>query len=207
MSGLMRGITLSEINDRKLLEKIVGWDVYKKDGRLVGRLYKVFISKRTKQPLKVVIKRAKGGQIEVSPERLKVDKGKVILLEEESETFFRAVKRLEDISTELKKLKEEILRLDEEFIGGNIPWESFCERRKAVEERRVLLKLEAYQLLEALKSYAEQYGVAVSDEDRKHLAYLLDLLSADLPVVSLEKVLKLFAESEKQKDTFNNFSD
>lgn len=190
---------LSEINDRKLLERIVGWEVYERDGKLVGRLHKVFISKVTKQPLKVVIKKVKGGQIELPPERLRVEKGRVVLIEEESDVFFRVVKRLEDISAELRKLKEEILRLDEQFIGGAISWESFCEKRKIIDERRILLKLEAYQLLEVLKSHAEQHSAAISDEDRRHLAHLLDLLSADLPVISLEKLLKIFAESEKVK--------
>lgn len=195
----MRGITLSEINDRKLLERIIGWEVYEKNGKLVGRLHKVFISKGTKQPLKVVIKKVKGGQIEISPERLRVDKGRVILIEEESDTFLRVVKRLEDISAELKKMKEEILKLDEQFIGGIMPWETFCEKRKMIEERRIFLKLEAYQLLEVLKYQAEQYGVALSDEDRKHLAHLLDILSADLPVIPLEKLLKIFAEAERAR--------
>lgn len=197
LTGAMRGIVLSEINDRKLLERIVGWEVYGRDGKLVGVLHKVFVSKRTKQPLKVVIKKVKGGQIELSPDRLRVDRGKVILLEEEGDSLIKAVKHLEEILSDLKNLKNEIFKLDEEFINGRITWESFCEKRKSLDEKRILLKIEAYQLLEALTQHAENYD-ALSDEDRKHLAYILDLLSADLPVVSVDKVLRIFAERRDQ---------
>ena len=190
----MGGVLLSEINDRKLLERVIGWEVYGADGKAVGRLYKVFISKKTKQPLKAVVKKLSGGYLEVQPERLRVEKGRLRLLNADQEAFFSAVKRLEEITSELKRLRESILLLDEQLISGSISREVFWDKRRRIDERRIILKLEAHQLLEALQFYVEQHNIELTDDDRKRIAHLLDLLSLDLPVLPVSKILRLFGQ-------------
>lgn len=184
---------LSEINDRRLLERLVGKEVYRQEwGEPLGKLYKIFISKKSKQPLKVFVLTRDGGRLELPPERVKVEGGRVYVVSEELEVFLEGVKRLESISRELKRLRNEILELDEKVISGAISWEVFTEKRRALEERRVLLKLEAFQLVEALRGYAEAHKLNLSEEEEKLLAKILDSLVYELPVLPLEKLLKLF---------------
>jgi sporulation protein YlmC with PRC-barrel domain len=188
-----RGVLLSEINDRRLLERLVGKEVYRQEGgEPLGKLYKIFISKKSKQPLKVFVLTRDGERLELPPERVKVERGRVYVISEELEVFLEGVKRLESISRELKRLRNEILELDEKVISGAISWEVFTEKRRALEERRVLLKLEAFQLVEALRGYAEAHKLNLSEEEEKLLAKILDSLVYELPVLPLEKLLKLF---------------
>jgi len=188
-----RGVLLSEINDRRLLERLIGKEVYRRgEEEPLGRLYKIFISKKSKQPLKVFVLTKRGERLELPPERIKVEGGRVYIVSEELETFLEGVKQLESISKELKRLRDEILELDEKVISGVITWEVFTEKRRVLEERRVLLKLEAFQLVEALRSYAETYKLNLSEEEEKMLARIVDSLVYDLPVLPLEKLSKLF---------------
>jgi len=189
----VRGVLLSEINDKRLLERLIGREVYKRgEEKPVGKLYKIFISKKSKQPLKVFVLTRKGERLELPPERVRVEGGRVYIVSEELEVFLECVKRLEDISGELKRLRNEIFELDEKVISGAITWEVFAEKRRALEEKRVLLKVEAFQLVEALKSYAEVHKLSLSEEEEKMLAKILDSLAYDLPVLPLEKLSKLF---------------
>uniref|UniRef100_A0A7C4B953 PRC-barrel domain-containing protein n=1 Tax=Thermofilum pendens TaxID=2269 RepID=A0A7C4B953_THEPE len=190
-----KGVLLSEINDRRLLERLIGKEVYRQgQEEPLGKLYKIFISKKSKQPLKVFVLSKKGERLELPPERIRVESGRVYIVSEELETFLEGVERLEYISRELKLLRNEILELDEKVISGAISWEVFAEKRRALEERRILLKLEAFQLVEALRGYAEAYKLNLSEEEEKLLAKILDSLVYDLPVVSLEKLLRLFKD-------------
>ncbi len=192
----MRGIVLSEINDKKLLEKIVKKDVYGSDDSKIGSIWKIYIAKKTKQPLKVVIRRVNGELLEVTPDKLRIVGKKIVLVDYIHEGAVAALERLWEIAEELRKLKNDLLVLGERYlITKEISYEEYMEERKRLERKRLLLKLEAYTLLDTMNYLMQREGVHISRDDEKKLLYVLDVLKNSFPVIPLEKLKDIFGAS------------
>jgi len=189
----MRGVVLSEINDRKLLEKIVKKEVYDHNNSKVGVIWKIYIAKKTKQPLKVVIKRVNGEFLETTPDKLRITGKKIVLLDHSYEGALALLERLWEIAEELRKIKNDLLVLGERhLVMKEISYEEYMEERKRLERKRLLLKLEAYTILDTLSYFVHQEGVQLTPDDEKKLFYSLDILKNSLPVISVERLKEVF---------------
>lgn len=194
----MRGIVLSEINDKRLLEKIVKKEVYDIRENKIGIIWKIYIAKKTKQPLKVVIKKTTGDILEVSPERLRIYGKKILLISDAYEGATAILEKIWEIADELKKIKNELLVLGERhLILKELSFEQYMEERKKLERRRLMLKLQAYTFLDTLNYLVEQEGLKLSEDDEKRLLYSLDILKNSFPVIPVEKLQEVFKSSSK----------
>ncbi|QOJ79670.1 hypothetical protein IG193_04245 [Infirmifilum lucidum] len=192
----MRGIVLSEINDKKLLEKIVKREVYGSNDSKIGSIWKIYIAKKTKQPLKVVIRRVDGELLEVTPDKLRIVGKKIVLVDYVHEGAVATLERLWEIAEELRRLKNDLLVLGERhLVSKEISYEEYMEERKRLERKRLLLKLEAYTLLDTLNYLVQREGVHISRDDEKKLLYVLDVLKSSFPVIPLEKLKYIFNTS------------
>ncbi|AKG38927.1 MAG: hypothetical protein ACP5II_07585 [Infirmifilum sp.] len=192
----MRGVVLSEINDKRLLEKIVKKDVYDARETRIGIIWKIYIAKKTKQPLKVVIKKTTGEIMEVSPDRLRISGKKIVLISDAYEGAVAVIEKIWEIAQELKKIKNELLLLAERhLVLRELTYEQYVEERKALEKKRLMLKLEAYTLLDTLNYLIESEGLQLSEDDEKRLFYSLDVLKNSFPIISFEKLQEVFKYS------------
>ncbi|MHB9303153.1 PRC-barrel domain-containing protein [Thermofilum pendens] len=189
---VMRGIVLSEITDRKLLEKIVGKVVYRRSGEKVGKIWKIYVSKREKQPIKVVLKTDSNGKIVVPPERIRVENNRIILLDHSQEAILSIIGRLSDIAEELRKLRDELLVLDEKLISGEIPREEYNVARSRIERKKVHLRMEASTLLDALNHMVQSGEVTLNKEEERRIYEIMDVLSLSLPAIPLRELEKIF---------------
>ncbi|MEZ0345506.1 MAG: PRC-barrel domain-containing protein [Infirmifilum sp.] len=189
----MRGVVLSEINDKRLLERIVKKEVYDARGSKIGIIWKIYIAKKTKQPLKVVVKRITGDILEISPDRLRISGKKIILMNDTDEGAIAILEKLWEIADELKKIKNELLLLGERhLILKELSYEEYLKERKKLERQRLMLKLEAYTLLDTLNHLITSEGLKLSEEDEKRLLESLDILRNSFPIIPAEKLRELF---------------
>lgn len=191
-----RGILLSEVNDRRILEKIVKREVFDSKGAKIGYIWKIYIAKKTKQPLKVVIKRQGGELLEVQPEKLRLINKRIVLADQTHEGAVAILERLYEIAEELKQMKNELMVLGERcLVAREISYDQYIAERRVLEKKRLMLKLEAYTLLDALTHLLQEEGVKLSREEEQKLLYSLDVLKSNLPVIPTEKLRELFSNT------------
>ncbi len=187
---IMRGFLLSDLRDKKFFEKIVGKDVYSVNGEKIGKIWKIYISKRTKIPLKVVIKKKNGEKVSVDPEKLRVEKNKILIFSKPYTKISYIMARLDDIVENIKKLKEELFILDENFIlNSSVTYEEYIQERKRIDKERINLLLEAKNLVEILNSLIEEENLFIDLEERKKIYEILDILENDLIVLPTDLVI------------------
>jgi|GEM_PF-1137854 hypothetical protein len=187
----MRGILLSEINDRKMLERIVGRSVCNRKGESIGVIWKIYISKREKRPLKVVVKTRANQKITISPERIRVERERIFLLDQTHEAVRAVTERLSEIVGELRSLRDTLFLLDEKYISSEISPEEYRLQRSSIEKRRLQLRLEASTLLETLNHLVENDSILDKDDERK-IFEIIDSLALTFPVIHLKELEKLF---------------
>jgi hypothetical protein len=187
----MRGLLLSEINDKKILEKIVGKQLYNRKGENIGIIWKIYISKKDKHPLKVVIKTHGNQKITTSPERIRIEKGKIYLLDQTHEAARAIIDRLSEIVAELRNLRDTLLLLDEKYISSEITPEEYQSKRGNIERKRLQLRIEATTLLETLNHLIKQDNFLDKEEETK-IYEIIDALTLTFPTIHLKELEKIF---------------
>lgn len=186
----MEGLLLSDLTDKRFFEKIVGRDVYSANGKKIGKIWKIYISKRTRIPLKVVIKKNSGEKMGVDPEKLRIEKNKIMLFSKPYTKISHILARLDDIVENMKRLKEELFVLDEKFIlDSSITYGEYVLERKRIDRERINLLLEAKNLVEILNSFVEKENLLIDVEERKKIYEILDVLENDLIVLPTDLVI------------------
>lgn len=178
--------------NKKFLERLIDREIYTPRGRLIGKVWKIYVSKRTKRPIKIVVKVPGGKRLSIDPGKIVVTDRGLILQAEDTKRFERLLLELEKTVREVRRLHEEILIADEKLIRGAISGEEYRMLRGRIESRRAKLLMRAKSIVEEINAMREKGEIRLSVGEEKLLYKLVDYLRNSVLVVPLESINTIF---------------
>ncbi len=190
----MERLLLADIRgNKKFLERLIDREIYTPRGRLIGRVWKIYVSKRTKKPIKIVVRVPDGKRLSIDPGKIVVTEQGLILQAEDTRRFEKLLLELEKTVREVRRLHEEILVADERLIRGVIGRDEYRVLRERIESRRAKLLIRARSIIEEINAMRERGEIKLSVGEEKLLYKLVDYLRNSVLVVPLESINLLFA--------------
>ncbi len=189
----MERLLLAEIKgNKKFLERLIDREIYTPRGRLVGRVWKIYVSKRTKTPIKIVVKTPGGKRISVDPGKVLVSERGLILQAEDTRRLEEFLSELKAIVKQVKRLHSEILVADERLINGEISREEYLAARARIDARRAKLLLRAKKIVLEIEAMRKRGEVNLSPKEERLLYKLVDYLRGSVLVIPLNTLDKVF---------------
>ncbi len=192
----MERLLLADIRgNKRFLEKLIDREIYTPRGRLVGKIWKIYVSKKSKKPIKLIVKVPGGGRISIDPGKVVVEGGNLILKVEDSRRLSELFRELKSIVRRVRSLHEELLLANEKLVNGEMGEREYKIIRGKIDSERAKYILRAQNILSEIELMRRHGEIRLTAGEERLLSRLVDYLKNSVVVLPSRELEVIFTDT------------
>jgi len=181
--------------NKRFLEKLIDREIYTPRGRLVGKIWKIYVSKKSKKPIKLIVKVPGGGRISIDPGKVVVEGGNLILKVEDSRRLSELFRELKSIVRRVRSLHEELLLANEKLVNGEMGEREYKIIRGKIDSERAKYILRAQNILSEIELMRRHGEIRLTAGEERLLSRLVDYLKNSVVVLPSRELEVIFTDT------------